>query len=153
MISKRELRIGLIRSKIEQIYNSLAFIEENLPAEFGEFNKSKVIRNAIYKETEFVVELFLDVCAVINSDLGLGIPEAEENILDNLESKQILDKNIIEIIKQIKKFRNILVHKYGKINDETAFDDIKEGLKDFELIIKEIEKFLEKHKIKKNSGN
>ena len=94
MIDKRELRTELIRSKIEQIYNSVAFIEENLPAEFEEFNRSKVIKNAIYKEAEFVVELVLDICAIINSDLGLGIPEAEDNILSNLELNRIFDKNI-----------------------------------------------------------
>jgi len=46
----------------------------------------------------------------------------------------------------MKSFRNILAHKYGEINDEQAFESIKEGLKDFEIFINEIEKFLKKNK-------
>jgi len=45
----------------------------------------------------------------------------------------------------MKGFRNILIHKYGEIDDEKAYENIKEGLKDFEKIIKEIEGFLEKN--------
>jgi len=45
----------------------------------------------------------------------------------------------------MKKFRNVLVHKYGDIDDKKAYEDIKEGLKDFEHIINEIEKFLKKY--------
>ena len=42
----------------------------------------------------------------------------------------------------MKSFRNILVHKYGEIDDKKAFENIKEGIKDFELIVSEIEDFL-----------
>ena len=46
----------------------------------------------------------------------------------------------------MKRFRNILVHKYGKINDSIAFETISDGLKDFEMIINEIEKVIKKYK-------
>ena len=46
----------------------------------------------------------------------------------------------------MKRFRNILVHKYGEIDDKQAFESIHEGLRDFELFINEIEKFLKKNK-------
>ncbi|MEK6846613.1 MAG: HepT-like ribonuclease domain-containing protein, partial [Nanoarchaeota archaeon] len=59
------------------------------------------------------------------------------------------NKNIIELIRQMKGFRNILVHKYGDIDDSKAYEDIKDGLPDFETVIKDIEKFIETHK-KKN---
>lgn len=34
---------------------------------------------------------------------------------------------------------------YREINDEEAYENIKEGLQDFEKIINEIEEFLKKH--------
>jgi uncharacterized protein YutE (UPF0331/DUF86 family) len=74
------------------------------------------------------------------------MPESEDQILDNLKNKKIFDKKTMLLIQDMKKFRNILVHKYGEINDEQAFENIKEGLKDFETIINEIEKFLKKYK-------
>jgi len=53
----------------------------------------------------------------------------------------------------MKKFRNILVHKYGEIDDKKAYDEINKGLKDFEKIIKEIEKFLGEHLKKEKERN
>jgi uncharacterized protein YutE (UPF0331/DUF86 family) len=47
-----------------------------------------------------------------------------------------------EKIKEMKSFRNILVHVYGEIEDEIAYEEIKNGLKDFEDFEKEIESFL-----------
>ena len=147
---KRELRAEDIRSKIEQILESLNFIEETMPADFKGFKDSKIIRNALYKEVEFALENILDICSIINADLMLGMPEVEDDIIANLKAKKIFDKKIIDKIREMKKFRNILIHKYGKIDDKKAFEDIKEGLKDFELIIKEIENFLKKYNGKAN---
>ena len=148
MTFRREMKSEIIKSKIEKIKDSLIFIEDNLPSTPDELSASRLIKNALYKEIEFAIELVLDICSLINAGLRLGIPETEENVLDNLERKKIFGVSGIKLIREMKKFRNILVHKYGEINDKKAHEDIKEGLKDFELIIKEIEKFLEEYKNK-----
>jgi len=51
-----------------------------------------------------------------------------------------------EKIKSMKGFRNILVHRYGEIDDDLVYEEIKNGLKDFEEFEKKIESFLEKLK-------
>ena len=48
-------------------------------------------------------------------------------------------------MKQMKGFRNILVHRYGEINDKQAFEIIKDGLEDFRQFIKEFEEVLTKY--------
>ena len=53
-----------------------------------------------------------------------------------------------EKIKEMKSFRNILVHRYGEIEDEIAYEEIKNGLEDFEKFEKEIEEFLQEIKKK-----
>lgn len=146
MIKKRELRKKEIESKIAEVTDSIMIVDENLPKETEDFINSGLVKEGIYKKIEFAIENILDICNIINSDLRLGTPETEDSILENLKNNRIFDKKVIDIISEMKKFRNILVHKYGKINDKKAFEDIKEGLKDFEIIVKEIENFLEKHK-------
>jgi|SRR3989344_3904577 len=142
MIIKNQLRKELIKSKISEIIESISSVEENLPENEEEFSNFGLMKKGIYKEIEFAIENVIDICNMINSDLRLGVPEVEEDIIHNLEVAKVFDKKIIELIKDLKKFRNILVHKYGKIDDKKAFEDISEGLNDFELIIKEIEGFL-----------
>jgi len=144
MLGKKELRKEMIRSKIDRIVDSVNFIEENLPSEFEDFD-NRILKNAIYKELEFAIENIIDICSIINSDLRLGSPETEDSIVEHLERRKILDKAVLESIKEIKRFRNILIHKYGEIDDKMAFGSIQDGLKDFSLIIKEIEEFLDKN--------
>ncbi|MBU0760063.1 MAG: DUF86 domain-containing protein [Nanoarchaeota archaeon] len=143
---EREIKADVIESKIEKIKDSLNSIEETLPDRLEELTESRLIQNAVYKEVEFAIEQVLDICSLINAGLRLGMPETEDNILDNLESRKVFGNSSIQLIREMKKFRNILVHKYGDINDKKAYNEIKKGLKDFELIIKEIEKFLKKKK-------
>ena len=151
MSFKRELNVQVIKTKIEKIKDSLIFIEETLPDNSQKLKESKLIRNAVYKEVEFAIEQILDICSHINAGLRLGVPDTEDDILKNLEVKKIFNKPIIELISEMKKFRNILVHKYGDIDDAKAYSDIKKGLKDFETVITELDAFLGKPKTKKKN--
>jgi len=143
---KKKIRVHIIQDKIKNIIDSVNLVAENLPADFDDFISSRLIRDGIYKNIEFSIENLLDICNIINSDLDLGTPETEDSIIKHLEANKIFNKRIIDLIKDMKGFKNVLVHKYGEINDEEAFENIKEGLKDFELFIKEVEKLLKNAK-------
>ena len=65
-----------------------------------------------------------------------------QNLLSNLEKKRIISKKLTDKIIEMKGFRNILVHRYGDINDKQAFETIKENLDDFVSFKKEILKIL-----------
>ncbi len=52
-------------------------------------------------------------------------------------SEELKDK-----LKKMKGFRNILVHRYGKIDDKLAYYILKENIDDFRLFMQAIEEFL-----------
>lgn len=143
------MRTELIEKKIADIIEAINLVSDNLPEAYADFEKSGLVKHGLYKQLEHAIESVLDICSMINSDLNLGMPETEDNILDNLERKKVFSVSLIQLIREMKKFRNILVHKYGNIDDKKAYNEIKEGLKDFELIINEIERFLKAHLTKK----
>ncbi len=122
----------------------MIIIEENLPLESEEFEKMGLMKDGIYKKLEFIIEDVIDVCNILNSDLSLGIPSDEDSIIKNLEDKKIISEELAEKIIQMKGFRNILVHRYGKINDKESFETIKENLNDFKIFKEEIVNFLKK---------
>jgi len=139
---KRELRRELIESKLTRIEESSQFIKDNLPDSLDEFRKNKLVRNALYKEAEYAIQMVIDVASIINTDLLLGMPESEDEIFSILEKKKVIQTDSLASLKELKGFRNILVHKYGEVDDEKAFVNIKEGLKDFDKFIEEIRKFV-----------
>lgn len=150
MIEKNKLRIGDIEKKLSDVLDAVEIIRDNLPDSAGELVRMGLAKDGLYKKVEFAIESLIDVCNIINSDLRLGVPENEDDLLNRLESNKIFDKNTLQLIRYMKRFRNVLVHKYGDIDDNKAYRDISKGLDDFEAIIKEVEIFLDKHRNKSN---
>lgn len=114
------LRENIIRTKLKEMEESLKLVKDNLPEELDKFVGLGLVKDGIYKRIEFCIENMLDICATLNSDLGLGIPSSEEDIVENLIKNRIMTPKLGEKVKLMKGFRNILVHRYGKINDEMA---------------------------------
>ena len=140
------MRKELIKSKIEEILESLKLVEENLPEDFETFQSLGLVKDGIYKRVEFAIQDVLDICAIITSDLKLGIPEREEDVFEGLVRAGILSREMANKLRLMKGFRNILVHRYGRINDELAFETIHEHLNDIYEFVELIEKFLEGQK-------
>lgn len=134
------LRKNLIKTKLKEIEESLVLVKENLPDKAEKFAALGLVKDGIYKRIEFCIQNALDVCSVINSDLKLGIPASEDDIVKNLmkDKDKILSAKLGEKLMRMKGFRNVLVHRYGRIDDEIAFECIREGLKDFHQFAEEI---------------
>lgn len=150
---KKELRIERIHSKLRELKDSLYYVKEFLPSDYNLLNNRKD-KNALYKETEFAIQLMIDICSIIHSDIGKTTPSDEDSIIIGLQKEKVLSSNITNKILLMKGFRNLLVHRYEEIDDKLAYLNIKNGLADFNTFIKEIEIFLNKTKTPRNSkGN
>ena len=148
MTKNRDLRIELIRSKMAGIEESLSLIEANLPPSFEEFSDLGLVKDGIYKRMEFSIESIIDILSIINSDLRLSIPEAEEDFIENLGRNGILTQSMVDKVRRMKGFRNIIVHRYGRIDDLLAYKILTENLQDFDEFIGSIEQFLEENSAK-----
>ena len=142
-MKQKSLRETIIRIKITEIVECVTLVRENLPQSAEDFMFLGLVKDGIYKRIEFAIEDIFDICAIINTDLELGVPGEDDDILDNLVNKNIISKQMQEKIHAMKGFRNIVVHRYGKIDDQLAFDLLTAQLNDFADFIDEIEKFLQ----------
>lgn len=143
------MRKEIIRTKLQEMEESANIVKENLPKKLEDFLELGLVKDGMYKKIEFAIENVIDICNIINSDLKLGIPREEVEVIENLERKGIISKELARKVKGMRGFRNFLVHRYGAIDDRIAFKDIKKGLKDFRIFKKEIERFISKVKTKK----
>lgn len=136
------MRREIIKTKVREIEESVKLVKENLPENFEEFLDLGLVKDGIYKKIEFAIQYVFDISAIINTDLELGIPGSDEDIVENLASRGVIDERMKGKLKLMKGFRNIIVHKYGKIDDKLAFDILKSNIGDFHEFIKYINKFL-----------
>ena len=139
---KNRLRREQILSKLAEVEESIDLVKENMPEEFEEYKKLGIVKDGIYKRLELSIENVINICSIINSDLKLGIPAKEQDVTDNLISEGIISEKMQELIRQMKGFRNIVVHRYGKIDDQITFAIISEHIDDFCEFDNEIRMFL-----------
>ena len=79
----------------------------------------------------FCIERVFEISAVMNAYFSLGIPGGDEDIVDNLIRDEILPDDMKERLGSLKGFGNVMVHRYGKINDNFDFNIISKHLDDF----------------------
>ncbi len=120
-----DIRDTAIRIKLQEMSESLAMVGEHLPDSVDSFEQLGIVKDGIYKRIEYAIENVFDICAILNADLHLGIPRADEDILENLIRHGVLTPEMRQNLKAMKGFRNIIVHRYGggcpkKINEPSV---------------------------------
>jgi len=140
------MRTSLIRTKVTEIEESLQMVEEHLPDDIEDFLSLGIVKDGIYKRLEFCIENVFDICVVLSADYNLGIPGSDEDIVDNLVKSKILPDEMKEKLASMKGFRNIMVHRYGKLDDGLAFNILSDHLGDFHEFIVLIDDYIERYR-------
>jgi uncharacterized protein YutE (UPF0331/DUF86 family) len=91
-----------------------------------------------------IADVIIDIALIIISEKGFDKPEDSRDAIRVLEKNEVLNKNLSGKIQDLIFFRNLLVHRYGKIDENLEFNNLKENHEDIILFAKEIEKFLVK---------
>ena len=131
-----------IISKISELDSYLEELDKIKLISFEEYKNSIKDKRACERLLQILIESIIDILNIINSNLKLGLPGDEDELVEKIINKKVLSKQTGEIIKNMKSFRNILVHKYGTIDDELVFELLSEKLDDFEKFKKEILEFI-----------
>ncbi len=76
----------------------------HLPDSYEKFSQLGLVKDGIYKRTEYAIETVFDICAILNSDLKLGIPGEDEDIITHLIQGWILSHDMAEKIRGMKTF-------------------------------------------------
>ncbi len=134
-----------ILSKLDEIIRYIEELQEMLPDK-EEYLHNLIKKRACEKTVELAIESVIDVSAMIVSAQKLGLPTSEENIFDILIEKRILSKELGEKLKDMKGFRNVLVHRYAYVDDGVVYHNLSNYLSDFYEFKKTVESYLGKQR-------
>ncbi len=127
-----------IINRIAFIQTNLRLLEELIPSNIELYINNRTIQLATERLLQIEIEAIMDICIQLVGYLNLGIPNSETNILDLLEEKlPSVDK-----LRELKKFRNILVHQYIEIEPQKIFNHASKFSDDLKIILREINKLL-----------
>ena len=140
MITLRRLRQvdrERVLSRIDELDGYLRELDTVMPTDFSEYEVIEKKRSC-ERLLQIAIEALIDVCALMVTGLRLGMPSEEDDIFDKLEQSKIITPVMKETLKRMKGFRNILVHEYGRIDDNLVYDILKNNIEDFRAFKKEI---------------
>jgi uncharacterized protein YutE (UPF0331/DUF86 family) len=131
-----------IELKLEEMMKYIYELQEMMPSD-EEYYTDLVRRRACEKTIEIAIDSLIDIASMIVASERFGLPVDEGNIIDLIAEHNVIDKELGEKIKDMKGFRNILVHRYGHVDDEIVYRILSIGLNDFYDFEKQIDRYLE----------
>ena len=130
-----------IITKFEDLSRFLGELEQIVPKTYKEYSAIEK-RRSCERLMQLSIECVMDVCKLIVSGSNFGIPCEETDILDVLEKKKVISKKLNKELKEMRGFRNILVHEYATVDDNLAFKILKTKMNSFTNFKKEIKEFI-----------
>ena len=137
-----------IEKRVKRYHDKIEFIIEKIE-DIPKDNPTSLEKDGIFYRLLVAIEAAMDIIAMQLKDIGIKVEDDYNNIEKLVTNKRIS----IELGKGLKKcngLRNILVHKYNKMDEEIAIESIDEVKRNLISLIKIIEEFLDE--FKKNKG-
>ena len=132
-----------ISAKFDIIERDMEFLNEFKEMDEDDFlNNYKNIQSAKYSLLE-IIEACIDISTHIVAAKMFGRIEEYREIFHMLGLRGVLDKDLALRLEDMAGFRNLLVHRYGNIDNLRVLEIIKNDLDDVLLFEKEILQYLE----------
>lgn len=129
--------IERIQISLRLLLHYLNELDEIVPLAYEEYSHSLLLRRSSERQIQIIIEQVTDICALLCRARCSGIPGDDAGILDSLAGN-CLSVEMCETIRRMKGFRNVLVHGYSKLDDETVYLNIQQGRNDLNQFIHEV---------------
>ena len=126
-----------VLSKIDDLEAYLSELKQIVPESFADYQRIEKKRSC-ERLLHLCIECAVDMCKLFVSGLKLGLPHEENDLFDKMSKNNILSPEMISLLKEMRAFRNILIHEYAEVDNEIVYEMAKTRLGDFELFKKEI---------------
>ena len=126
-----------ILAKLDELDGYIRDLRTIAPQNFEAYQQVEKKR-ACERLLQIAVECVIDVCNLLVSGLRLGLPAEENDLFEKLKDAGILSSQRKDTLKEMKGFRNILVHEYGYVDDAIVYQAVTAELDDFAAFKEEI---------------
>ena len=127
------------QSRIREYVRDLRDFARITEAEFvANRERQYAVLHALQLAIEASVEIATHICAAD----ALGSPASYAEAFEMLERAGIVDAALAEDLRNMARFRNRIVHFYGRVDPKKVYRVLEERLSDFERYLAAIERYL-----------
>lgn len=124
-----------IRAKIDDLEQYAEDLEKDLPDSAGAYVSNRQIRRAVERDFELASETVIDISHMIVAGEGWEKPDDSKDAVSILEDNDLVTADLARSLQDMIGFRNLLVHRYGKIDQDQAFNHLVDGTEDLYAFI------------------
>ncbi len=135
-----------ILTKIDELNGYLAELRAVAPDNLEQYGRIEKKRSC-ERLLQLCIECVIDICRILVSGMRLGLPSDENDLFVKLQKKRVVTSSMAGLLRQMRGFRNILVHEYASVDDELVFTFVRNRLGDFDDFKKLVLKTLRKPNI------
>lgn len=134
-----------IYKKLEMLTGYIDFLEQLIADKDLEIiKKDLMLLAAIERYFQLTVDLMIDINIHIIRENNLGAPDEMQSTFKQLGEFKALDQSFAERIAPIVGARNMIVHRYDKLDKDLFLRNLKNNFSDFKTYVMEIQSFIKK---------
>ena len=99
-------------------------------------------KRACERLLQLTIECMIDICHVLVTGLRLGLPAEENDLFSKLTDEGIVSLDMGNTLREMKGFRNVLVHEYAKVDDQLVYEAVRTRTADFRRFTDEIRTYI-----------
>jgi uncharacterized protein YutE (UPF0331/DUF86 family) len=134
----------IIEGRLDIIERNLRFLEEYKTQSPDEFTESYRDTQAAKYSLLEIMESCIDIANYIISVRGFRRAEGYSDIFKVLREEDVLEEELSIRLEDMARFRNLLVHRYGEVDNRRVLEIIKKNLTDIKEFEKQIQKYVRK---------
>ena len=133
----------VIEAKLDIIERNLVFLDEFKGIDYVDFASSyKNVQAAKYSLLE-IIECCIDIASQIIAVCGIGRAEEYREMFYLLGERNVINTALAERLGDMAGFRNLLVHRYGDVDNEIVLEMIESELEDVVEFERAVARFME----------
>lgn len=134
----------LLKNKINNIKGYLEELKPILKEEARDIIDNNLKLHTVERLFQLIVDTSIDINTHIIIESSFHVPDDYQSTFTTLGDNNILEKSFALKISPAVGLRNLVVHKYGRVDTKRMVDDIKNEIEDFLEFLRQINDYLEK---------
>jgi uncharacterized protein YutE (UPF0331/DUF86 family) len=121
----------LLLRKLAQLEEYVIQIEEYRSLSVEQYKSDWKLQRIIERTLQMMIETCVDIAGHIISDRKFRIPDSYADSFRVLSENKIISDDLCQVMEQISKFRNVIVHNYDRVDAEVVVGILRKRMNDF----------------------
>jgi uncharacterized protein YutE (UPF0331/DUF86 family) len=121
----------LIMRKLADLETYINQMQEYSTITVKGYSKDWKIQRIVERTLQMMIELCVDIINHVIADKKYRVPTSYGDTFQVLEEEGLISDEQCNTMKKMAQFRNIIIHRYDKVDETIVVDILRQNLKDF----------------------